>query len=399
VFAGCSGSEDSTVAAGGSAGSGGSGLDLDLPGTGGASNEAGAGGAPVDVGPGVEACDSFDGLDECGITSVEASFSGANVLLVIDKSSSMDDQPNGFELKKWEALKAALEAALDQASGEMSFGLLLYPYGETAEIPLECFEGCCEVPEGPAAVQVGIPAGDSGATEVMEALAKTSPGGGTPTADALAAALAYFTTGDGVSLKGDRYVLLATDGGPNCGSVDTKCTADRCTPNLDGACPEGNCCDGEGAYCLDDVAVVEQLEALAAAGIPTFVVGIPGTEKYAEYLEGFAIAGGVTNPDAPPSYYAVSAEGGVEQLTQTFVDITTHLVRSCEVDLGDVARDKKLLNVAVDCQIVPFDDGAGWDLDPDDSTTLLIAGDTCDQLQNQGAQRVDVVYGCPTVPK
>jgi hypothetical protein len=196
-------------------------------------------------------------------------------------------------------------------------------------------------------------------------------------------------------------VLLATDGGPNCGSVDTKCTADRCTPNLDGLCDAGNCCDevGAGAYCLDDAAVVEQLEALAAAGIPTFVVGIPGTEKYAKYLEGFAVAGGVTNPNAPPSYYAVSAEGGVEQLTQTFVDITTHLVRSCEVDLGEPPSDKKLVNVAVDCQVVPFEDGAGWDIDPDDSTKLLIAGDACDQLQNQGAQRVDVVYGCPTVPK
>jgi hypothetical protein len=188
VFAGCSSNEGSNVASGGSAGSGGSGgLHLGLPGIGAAPSEGGADGDPV--GPGVEACESFEGLDECGVTSVEASFSGANVLLVIDKSSSMDDQPEGFELKKWEALKGALEAALDQAaSSDMSFGLLLYPFGETAEIPLECFDGCCEVPEGPAAVQVGIPSGESGATAVMEALAKTSPGGGTPTADALAAA-------------------------------------------------------------------------------------------------------------------------------------------------------------------------------------------------------------------
>jgi hypothetical protein len=392
-FAGCQGSDGSTVASGGSSGSSG-GLELDLPGKAGGSSEGGAGGVPF--GPGVEPCDSFDGLDECGVTSVEASFSAANVLLVIDKSSSMDDQPEGFELKKWDALKASLEAALHEASDEMSFGLLLYPFGANAEIPLECFEGCCEVPKGPAAVQVGIASGKSGATEVMQALAKTAPGGGTPTADALAAALAYFTTGEGRSLKGERYVLLATDGGPNCGSVDSTCGVDRCTPNLDGLCPSGNCCDGEGAYCLDDLGVVKQLEALTAAGIPTFVVGIPGTEKYAKYLESFAVAGGVTNPNAPPSYYAVSADGGVEQLTRTFVDITTHLVRSCEVELGEPAQ-KNLLNVAVDCQIVPFADGAGWDLDPEAPTKLLLAGDACEQLQNQGARRVDVVYGCPTI--
>jgi von Willebrand factor type A domain-containing protein len=395
-FAGCQGSDAPSVVSTGSAGSGaGGGPQLTLPGNGGGSNEAGAAGASV--GPGVEACESFDGLDQCGVTSVEASFSAANVLLVIDKSSSMDDQPKGFELKKWDALKASLEATLEQASDELSFGLLLYPFGAQAKIPLDCFDGCCEVPIGPAAVQVPIATGERGATEVMQALAKTSPGGGTPTADALAAALTYFTTGDGKSLKGDRYVLLATDGGPNCGSVDSKCNADRCTPNLDGLCPDGNCCAGEGAYCLDDVAVVKQLEALAAAGIPTFVVGIPGTEKYAQYLEAFAVGGGVTNPKAPPSYYAVSADGGVDQLTRTFVDITTHLVRSCEVDLGQGPADERLVNVAVDCQIVPFADGSGWSIEAEDPTKLLLAGDACEQLQNQGARRVDVVYGCPTI--
>jgi hypothetical protein len=399
TLAGCQGSDGaSTVASAGSGGSGASGgLQLGLPGNGGGggSSEGGASGAPS--GSDVEACESFDGLDQCGVTSVEASFSTANVLLVIDKSSSMDDQPGGFELKKWDALKASLEAALEQASAEMSFGLLLYPFGQDAKIPLDCFDGCCEVAQDPTAVQVGIVSGESGATEVMQALAKTSPGGGTPTAAALAAALSYFTIGDGRLLEGDRYVLLATDGGPNCGAADSTCGVDRCTPNLDGLCPDGNCCAGEGAYCLDDLAVVKQLEALAAAGIPTFVVGIPGTEKYAEYLESFALAGGVTNPNAPPSYYAVSADGGVDQLTRTFVDITTHLVRSCEVDLGEAPLEKKLVNVAVDCQIVPFADGAGWDIDAQDPSKLLLAGRACTRLRNQGARRVDVVYGCPTI--
>src|SRR5690606_14762035 len=100
-----------------------------------------------------------------------------------------------------------------------------------------------------------------------------------------------FTRGEGRNLKGDRFVLLATDGGPNCGP-DNTCDADACTPNLDGQCPagEGNCCEGEGLYCLDDAAVIEKIEALAEAGVATFVIGIPGTEQYASYLDDFAIA-------------------------------------------------------------------------------------------------------------
>jgi hypothetical protein len=398
LFGGCKGA-GSEVDADATSGSGGTspttGIDLSL-GEGGTSDTPGAAGQST--GPSVSECGSFEGLDECGVTSVEATFSAANVLLVIDKSSSMDEKPKGFELRKWDALKAALEPALEAVADEMSFGLLLYPFGTQAEIPLDCFEGRCEVPTDAAAVQVGIEPGAGSVSKVMGALNATAPGGGTPTAAALDAALGYFTTGAGKDLKGDRFVLLATDGGPNCGSVDTTCAADHCTPNLDGLCPteEGNCCDGEGAYCLDDASVVQKIRALADAGVPTFVIGIPGTERYADYLSSFAVAGGVPNPSSP-DYYAVSADGGVEGLTQTFRDITTHLVRSCEVDLGDGAPDKRLVNVAVDCEVVPYSDGGGWELGGDSPSTLVLAGDTCKRIKRRGARRIDVVYGCPMV--
>lgn len=400
---GCEG-EGSNVneGASGSAGSSGSGGSFNLGPMGdGGTSDMSAGGSEADApGPDVKECeDTFEELDECGITSVEASFSAANVLLVIDKSGSMDDQPEGFDLNKWDALKAALEPALAEVSEEMSFGLVLYPFDEEEEIPLEdCDTNCCAVPTGPAAVRVGIGPGASTGSEIMDALNDTAPGGGTPTADALDAALDYFTVGEGKDLEGDRFVLLATDGGPNCGP-DNTCDADRCTPNLDGLCPEdgGNCCEGEGSFCLDDEAVVAKIEALAEAGVPTFVIGIPGTEQYASYLDVFAAAGTVPNPAAPPEYYAVSAEGGVEGLTQTFIDITTHLVRSCDVDIGTMASDKRLVNVAVDCEIVPFEDGEGWDIDPDQPTTLVLAGEACRRVKREGARRVDVVYGCPTV--
>lgn len=394
VFAACRGAEPSTVAPASTGGaSGTAGLDLSW----GEGGVAGAGGG-ADAAS-VADCESLAGLDQCGLTSVEATFSAANVLLVIDKSSSMDDQPEGFELNKWEALKAALEPALTAAPRKMSFGLLLYPFRQQSEIPLDCFEGCCELPAAPDAIRVGVEPASSSAGKVMAALEAASPGGGTPTAAALDAALAYYTLGAGKDLKGDKLVLLATDGGPNCGASDAVCSAEQCTPNLDGVCPaeQGNCCAGEGSYCLDAAAVVEKIRALAEAGVPTFVIGIPGTERYAEYLSEFATAGGVPNPHSGAAYYAVSAAGGVEELTRTFVDITTHLVRSCDVELGAAAPDRSLLNVAVDCEVVPFQDGGGWGISAEAPATLKLVGETCQRVRREGARRIDVLYGCPTV--
>ncbi|HWZ87996.1 MAG TPA: vWA domain-containing protein, partial [Polyangiaceae bacterium] len=297
---------------------------------------------------------------------------------------------------KWDALKTALDTALNNVVGQINFGLVLYPFTSDHQIPLECDQDCCEVAPGTSAVNVPIEAGSSGVSKILDAVNAASPGGGTPTAAALTSALQYFTTGDGAALQGQKFVLLATDGGPNC-NIDNTCDEAHCTPNLDGQCPSGNCCSNMGRYCLDDAAVVTQIQALQTAGVSTFVVGIPGTEKYSQYLDNFAVSGGVANPAAPPSYYAVSAKGGVQGLVSVFTSITTHLVRSCEVALENTPQNLDLVNVAVDCQVVPYANGAGWTLSGADQKTLEIEGDTCHAIQTNGAGRVDIVYGCPTV--
>jgi hypothetical protein len=252
------------------------------------------------------------------------------------------------------------------------------------------------VPEGGDAINVAV--GPRSVEAIGSALSETAPGGGTPTAAALARALAYFTEGQGRDLDGDRYVLLATDGGPNC-NADISCDASSCTPNLDGAsqCAGLNCCEGAGEFCLDDQAVIAAIEELSAAGIFTFVVGIPGTEHYTSSLDAFARAGGVPRVGAEHDYFAVSAASGVSGLTSVLKSITTELVRSCEIALTDPPQPS-LVNVAIDCQVLPKEGESGWDYDdPAAPTHLLIRGPACDDIKAYGARRVDVVYGCTTI--
>ena len=410
----CSGDSDGGLDNGGKSGSGsgatggtmiiitgGSG-GLSTGGSGGAGTggtDSGTSGAPDD---GVPECGELSGLGQCGGMHLEAKLRTVNMLLVIDKSGSMNVKPKGFATDKWSAMKSALGTALEKVETQINFGLVLYPYNPILPIPDPCFENCCAVSTEDDAVLVSVKPGTQSVAQINAALAQTDPGGGTPTAAALAAALDYFTNGDGAALEGENYVLLATDGGPNCNDTLT-CDADTCTTNLDDPTCIGNCCkDAETRnQCLDDTNVKAELDALTAAGISTFVVGIPGTEAYADYLDEFAQAGGVPASGGGHAYYAVSAEQGVEGLVDVFETITTQLVRSCDVTLPEPPSKIDLVNVAVDCDLVPrnTDDAkSGWDFDDvTEPTSVILHGPVCDALQADGAQRIDVVFGCPTV--
>jgi hypothetical protein len=361
----------------------GDGGDGTLPGIGGVGTDPSAGGA------------------DCGSTKVAADPPVVNVLVVVDKSLSMDDKPTGFATTKWAALQTAMATALGQTKAKISYGLDLYPYSGTSG---EALTDSCQMPDGDAVV-VPVQAGTKSTPLILAALKANPPSGGTPTAAALARADAYFTTGDGKALKGEKYVLLATDGGPNCNLDPTfKCDIAACTVNMDGKMcgPAGtNCCDTKvdklgPTNCLDEDASVAAVKALAKHGIKTFVVGIPGTEAYATTLDALAAESGIENPDAPPAYFAVSAKSGAAGLSSVLERITTGLVTSCRLQLQAVPPVLNDVYVVIDGVEVKHGDADGWDYDDSVSPpAVVIKGATCDKLETDGAQYINVSYGCP----
>lgn len=403
--------DDDDDASGGSSGSSGN------SGTGGGGTpDAGTGGSAGDPntgtggtsGNGPMACTTLTGLGDCGAQTLGSTQERVNLLFVIDKSGSMRD-PVAGGVSKWNALNQALQTALPAVQDRVNMGVELFPKKELPN-PCEDIGTCCAVPTDAAAVNVGVADGTTTVPQILSELQTTEPGGGTPTADALAAALDYYTNGPGASLEGTKYVVLATDGGPNC-NANGSCEGDvdRCTINTDGNCDDQtqSCCDKlreqGNFYCLDESRTLAQITALKEAGISTFVIGIPGTEQYATYLNQFALAGGVPYTDADPNtpdYYAVSAEAGVKGLTDVFVDITTKLIRSCEIPLAEVPPDDEKVNLAIECEVLPKGaaNGSGWEYDNEDAPTkIVVKGPACTFIETKGVSQVDVVYGCPTV--
>ena len=94
-------------------------------------------------------------------------------------------------------MKTSLATALGAVQDQVSIGLELYPLGEH-----------CEMPAG-SDIDVDLQPGDRALPLVMNALG-AMPSGGTPTSQALARALEYFTKGAGRQAR-RREIRAARD--------------------------------------------------------------------------------------------------------------------------------------------------------------------------------------------
>jgi hypothetical protein len=139
---------------------------------------------------------------------------------------------------------------------------------------------------------------------------------------------------------------------------------------------------------------------MAEENIDTFVVGIPGSEAYEEFLNEFAVAGKRRAGDGDYDYYRVES---VDDLTQVMRDITVALVRSCAIEVENPSGQTRAPELAINCERIQRLEGGGgsdsggemenWTWDAD-TNTVEVQGDLCTEIETEGVERVDVIFNC-----
>jgi len=345
------GGKGSGGGAGGNAAGGGAGGGTGVPG-------GGAGGGSM---PGTPPSTG----NNCGVKRIDLQSGPSDLLLVLDRSRSMLEDVMGRDSgtmgpSKWSEVVGALDPVVMQTQGKVSWGLKLFPVRDL-----------CGVPDG---ATVPIAANNYGA--VMGAIRSNDPGvgsaGATPTRVAVEKATEVLKAS---SSPHSKYLVLATDGLPNC--------------------IPGSSSGGGMAWANSDAAgAISAVAAAAAAGFPTFVVGIATTGTNAnDTLNMMAVSGGRPRSDAI-KYYPVASRDELVTALQSI----TGMIASCTFPLDSLPPVPDNVAVEIDGQRVARDPAQmnGWNYGPDNRSVILY-GAPCDNLKAGRSKNVQILYGCPGV--
>lgn len=312
---------------------------------------AGMGGRPGSTSAG-STSPTFD--QNCGNSASAMTPLPADLLLVLDRSGSMTndiasddpcDPASGACAERWSTMTKAMQQVLAASSASIAWGLKLFstPGPATAGAP----EGCGVAP----GVEVGIGPGNGNA--IVSVMGATTPNYNTPTRAAIQAATAYLA---GVHDNHAKYILLATDGQPNCPAA------------------------GDVATASDLPAALQAIADAHGAGIAVYVIGVGPS---AGNLDEMARQGGTG-----AFYPALSPQSLVAAL-----DAIVGAVASCVYTMSAPPPDPSNLGVYLDKKAVPRSTSDGWSLAG--TTSIVFSGPTCDRIKAGSVGSVDVLFGCP----
>jgi hypothetical protein len=299
----------------------------------------------------------------------------ADLLIILDKSGSMSNQftdvacPRGMTcVTKWPSMTTALDMVVMNTQAQINWGLKYFSNNGTCGAA-----GPAEIPPAP-----------NNATAIATSIGMTNPGGNTPTRFAVQAGAAYLMS---LTDPNPKYILLATDGEPNCCTTAGGAT---CPPRMGGG-------GGGGNALADDANAIAAVAAAYSngAGIPVFVVGVGTVGTAVATLNSMATAGGKAQaPDAMGRvYFPADDPAGLE----TALASISGQITSCTFALNRVPPVPSNIAVLGDGKAIPRDPVNGWSYGPG-MMSVVVNGSTCDRVKAGAIQVVEAIFGCPDIP-
>jgi hypothetical protein len=368
---------NSGVENGGGSGTGGSGFSF----TGGDGSTGGSpynnfGGSGNSTSTSVGGTDSSSTSTGCKQQDVSIQALPPDILLVLDRSMSMTQRPDGSNCvtnpvngngqcaaeSKWNQTIDAVKAVVQGTQGAVNWGL----WWLGLEVQ-QC--GTSQTPAVPI-----IPVDQDSYTPIQTALdAITFDTGalGTPTAAIINYARTYMS---GLTDQNPKFLLLATDGEPNCENGNLMSNTGQATTAV------GN------AY---------------AQGIPTFVVGISSIASALAALDSAAVAGGYPQTNGTTSYYQVT---DTQSLSDTLMSIIG-LATSCTIPLDGTPQNVDEWNIAITAtdssgNVAPVPNSAtdGWAYTDTSRTSVTLVGTYCDGMKNGSFTDFKFLFTCKNTP-
>ena len=375
--------------------------------------------------------DPFDPDAACGSTTVPTERVPGSLLLVFDRSGSMDSNASGGGGTKWALATSAINRALAGVSDDLNIGLMLFPYGETDE---------CSV--GPDAITVDVGPLTMTRGAIASALGTSDAGGGsTPIGDALRAGWSHL---EGLGGRGQKGVILVTDGQESCetsGPASDAVLAEAATRHdagfvtyavgldesnnflstlaVNGGTPRSTTCLAEcqSPSCSSDADCSGGMtcSATTIAGIT-----IPGTcqctmDSHCPPMQTCEMSAGIPgfpsmnecrgpsnccHYDAEGASFESDFQTALEEIATRFLDSCVFEVPRDGVDMFDPNR----VNVGITFdgemrQVLPQSGDPAtdsWNYTTPEQDAIIIQGPICERLRMSAAE-VEIVVGCPTI--
>lgn len=282
----------------------------------------------------------------CEKVSIGAFPREPDILIVLDRSESMDREgTTGFPVKtmRWEPAVSAVKQVTQALESDVRFGLMVFPNEASG-----CSAGLLEVP-----MELGT------ATAIAGKLQGRIPGGATPITATLRGAKNELVMSRSLpdAVSRDQYVLLITDGAPNC---------------------------KDGGQDEDSAAAYKAVDDLLKKNIKTYVIGYDSGKL--DVLSELAKRGGTGDTKHRQVTDAVTLVAELEEISRNVVP--------CTYGLEKPVTDPRFVRVQVDGKSYPLGVD-GWQLK--DAKSIELQPAVCSVLQDGETHKIEIGVECEPV--